>query len=134
MLGVIILVSFGFYKKKVPKSIFFLKTKTGSNRSVSVRFFMTKTSLARFFLVFFRFFFGLGLVRFGFFGFRFIKPNRTSQFFQNFNRFFSQFGFFSYFFFGFLNFSVFLLTPTRRVDLGLKTHAPELFLSKAHTS
>jgi hypothetical protein len=39
-------------------------------------------------------------VRFGFFGFKLIKPklNRTGRFFQNFNRFFLRFGFFNYFF------------------------------------
>ena len=44
------------------------------------------SGLARFF---FRFFVGFGSVRFGFFGFLFIKPkpNRTSRFFQKFNRF-----------------------------------------------
>ena len=59
-------------------------------------------------------------VRFGFFGFLFIKPkpNRTGRFFQKFNRFnrfFFRFGFFGYFFSGFLgliSFPVFLLTPT----------------------
>jgi len=73
----IISVRFGFYKKKITKSIFFLKnrnrTETGSNRPVSVRFFRTKTGSNRFgsvfsvWLDFGRFglvFFGLGLVRF----------------------------------------------------------------------
>jgi hypothetical protein len=66
--------------------------------------FLDKTGLAGFFS---------GLVRFGFFSFRLIKPkpNRTSWFFQNFNRFFSRFGFFDYFFPDFLGFLVFLLTP-----------------------
>jgi hypothetical protein len=52
----------------------------------------------------------LGSVRFSFFGFRLIKPNRTGRFFQNFNRFFSRFVFFVIFFSDFLDFSVFLLT------------------------
>jgi len=52
--------------------------------------------------------------RFGFFGFRLIKPklNRTGRFFQNFNRFFFTVRFFWFFFSGFLGFLVFLLTPS----------------------
>ena len=68
---------------------------------------------ARFFSSLARFFSGLGLVQFGFFGYRLIKlkPNRTGQFFQNFNRFFfSRFGFFGYFFL-FSRCFGFLLTP-----------------------
>jgi hypothetical protein len=63
---------FGFYKKKIIKSKFFKKNKP--NRSQfkptgfgSVRFFWTKTGLARFFLVwlvFFCFFSDLGSIRF----------------------------------------------------------------------
>jgi hypothetical protein len=40
-------------------------------------------------------------VRFSFFGFLLIKPNRTGRFFQKcnrFNRFFFRFGFFGFFF------------------------------------
>ena len=81
----------------------FFRTKTCSNRFGSVFSFWLG------FLPVWLGFFRLGSVRFGFFGFRFIKPkpNRTGLFFQNFNRFnrfFSRFGFFSNFF---LVFSVF---------------------------
>ena len=60
-----------------------------------------QTSLARFFS---GCVFGLDSVRFGFFGFRLIKPklNRTGRFFQNsnrFNRFFFTVWFFQLFFF-----------------------------------
>jgi hypothetical protein len=64
---------------------FFLKkTKTGSNRPVSVRLGflgqkLVQTGLARLFPVWLGFF--PVLVRFGFFGFRLIKPNQTSRFF-----------------------------------------------------
>ena len=95
----------------------FFRAKTGSNRFGSVF-----PVLARFFSVLARFFrFWLGFfpvsVRFGFFGFLFIKPkpNRTGRFFQKINRF-NRF-FFGYFFSGFLGligFPFFLLTPTRR--------------------
>jgi hypothetical protein len=79
-------------KIKVTKqNFFFKKTKTGSNRPVSVWFFGQKpvqTCLVWFFslALFFRFgsaFFRVfsGLVRFGFFSFRLIKPNRTGRFF-----------------------------------------------------
>jgi hypothetical protein len=53
----------------------------------SVWFFRTKTGSNRFGSGFFRFF--SVWVRFGFFSFRLIKPkpNRTGWFFQNFNRF-----------------------------------------------
>jgi hypothetical protein len=85
-------------------------------------FFRAKTGLAHFFrfwLGFFRFgsvlarFFSGFLsvsVRFGFFGFLFIKPkpNRTGRFFQKFNRFFRLF------FSGLIGFPVFLLTPNQR--------------------
>jgi len=98
-----------------------------------VRFFRTKTGLARFWLSFFRFdlvfpiwldffrfdlvfflvFFSLDSIRFGFFGFKLIKlkPNRTDWFFQNFNQFFFTVWFFRLFFFSgfldFLDFSIF---------------------------
>ena len=113
------------------------RAKNGSNRFGSVfpvwlGFGLVFSVLARFFPVlarFFRFdsvllgFFSSFLsvsvsVRFGFFGFLFIKskPNRTGRFFQKFNRFnwfFFRFDFFGYFFSGFLGligFPVFLLT------------------------
>jgi hypothetical protein len=68
-----------------------------------------------------RFFFSLDSVRFGFFGFRLIKPkpNRTGRFFQNLNgligffftvRFFWLFCFSG--FLGLIGFSIFLLTPS----------------------
>jgi hypothetical protein len=53
---------------------------------------------------------GLGSVRFGFFGFRLIKPNWTSRFFKNFNRFnwfFFTVRFFRLFVFQFSRFSRF---------------------------
>jgi len=116
LLGVIIFGSIRFLSKKVTKPNFFLKkTETESNRLVSVRFFRAKTGSNRFGSVFSGF---LSVsVRFGFFGFLFIKPNRTGRFFQKFNRFnqfFFRFGFFGYCFSGFLGligFPVFLLTP-----------------------
>ena len=109
-------------EKKIKK-----KTETGSNRSVSVRFFREKlvqtgstrffqfgsvlarfshflvwlgfSGLVRFFFWFF-FQFGFGSVQFSFFGFLLIKskPNRTGRFFQNFNRFFFTVRFFQLFF------------------------------------
>jgi hypothetical protein len=54
-------------------------------------------------------------VRFGFFSFLVIKPNRTGRFFQKFNRFFFSVRFFRLFFSGFLGligFPVILLTPS----------------------
>ena len=104
------MVQFSFYLKNNKIEFFLKKTETGSNRPVSVWFFRTKTGLARFFPVwldFFLVFFCLGSVRFGYFDFRLIKPNRTGRFLQNFNQFnrvFSRFGFFSCFFSSFLNF------------------------------
>jgi len=98
-------------------SVWFFRTKTNSNRFGS--FFLFWLSFFRFGSVFFRFwlgffliFFSLGSVRFGFFGFRLIKPkpNRTGRFFQNFNRFIFKLQFFRLFFSDFLGFSVFLLT------------------------
>ena len=103
-LGVIIfgLIRFLYKKSNQTEMFFFKKPKpvqTDRFRfgSVLARFFDLArlfSGLARFFSVW---------VRFGFFGFRLIKPksNRTGRFFQNFNwfhRFFSRFGFFSYFF------------------------------------
>jgi hypothetical protein len=85
-----------FIKKNNQTEFFFLKnrTETGSNRPVSVRFgFLgqkpVQTGLAWFFWFgsvlawFFSGFFGLGSVRFGFFGFLLIKAkqNRTGRFF-----------------------------------------------------
>jgi len=123
-----------FIKKNNQTEILKKKLKTGSNRPVSVRFGLffgqkpVQIDLAQFFqfgsvflfwLGFFRFFSCLGSVRFGFFGFRLIKPkhNRTGRFFQNFNlfnQFFSLFGFFGYCFFDFLGligFLVFFIHP-----------------------
>ena len=98
-----------FLYKKVTKPNFFLKKPKSVQTdrfwfgSVFSGFFY----LARFFSVW---------VRFGFFGFRLIKPksNRTGRFFQNFNwfhQFFFTVRFFQLFFSGFLGFLVFLLTP-----------------------
>jgi len=72
--------------------------------------------LARFDSVFFPVFFGLGSVRFSFFGFRLIKPkpNQTGRFFQNFNRFnrfFFTVQFFWLFFFRFSRFFDFFAHP-----------------------
>ena len=82
----IIFSSVRFLSKKITKPIFFLKTETGSNRPVSVRFFREKTSPNQFFSVLARFFFTVFLVsvRFGFFGFLLIKPksNQTGWFFK----------------------------------------------------
>ena len=132
-----------FFLKKKPKpnrnrvkltdfgSVRFFRAKTGSNRFGSVfpvlarfsRFWLGFFGLARFFRffrfgsVFFQFF--SDSVRFGFFGFLLIKPNRTSQFFQKCNLFFFQFGFFGYFFSGFLSligFLVFLLSPSVKCE------------------
>jgi hypothetical protein len=88
-LGVIIFGSVRFLSKKVtkPKFFYFKKTKTGSNRQVSVRFgfFRAKTGLARFFrfgLVFFpAFFFS---VRFDFLCFLLIKPKPNRPVFSKF--------------------------------------------------
>jgi hypothetical protein len=73
--------------------------------SVLALFFRFGSVLARFF---FRFFVGFGSVRFGFFGFLFIKPkpNRTGRFFQKINRFFSV-RFFRLIFFRFSRFNRF---------------------------
>jgi hypothetical protein len=127
---VIIFGSVRFLSKKVTKPKFFFKKKpeTGSNRPGSVRFsFLGKKpvqtglawffrfwlGLARFWLGFFSGFLSVS-VRFGFFGFLFIKPkpNRTGRFFQKFNRF-NRFFFCSVFsgFLGLIGFPVFLLTP-----------------------
>ena len=113
------LVRFGFYQKNN-------QTETGSNWPVSVRFgFLgqkpVQTGLARFFrfgsvwLGFFSGFLSVS-VRFGFFSFLFIKPNRTGWFFQKFNRF-NRFFFvrffrlFVFWFSRFNQFSGFFLTP-----------------------
>ena len=84
-----------FLSKIITKPVFKKKTKTKPKPIQTDRFrfgyFRKKTGffyLARFFLVwlsfsdlarFFLVFFGLGSVRFGFFRFRLIKPNRTYQ-------------------------------------------------------
>ena len=135
----IIFGSVRFLSKKVtkPKCFFFKKTETESKpgqtdwfRFSSVWFFRAKTGSNRFgsvfsgfglvfpvWLGFARFFSGFFSVsvRFGFFGFLLIKPNRTGRLFQNFNRFnrvFFSIRFFRLFFFGLFAFSVFLLTPS----------------------
>jgi hypothetical protein len=113
-----------FIKKIIKPKLFKIKnqnrTKTGSNRPVSVWFFRTKpvqSGLARFFPVWL----GLFLFGFDFFGFRLIKskPNQTGRFFQNFYQFNRVFFHGSIFlvicfsnFLGLIGFSVFLLTPT----------------------
>jgi len=89
-------VWFGFYKKKLIKLKFKKKTKPVQ----TVWFCWTKTGSNRFGSVFRL---GFGSVRFGFFGFRLIKPkpNRTGRFFQNFNwfnRYFFMVWFFRLFF------------------------------------
>ena len=119
----IIFSSVRFLSKTITKPKFKKKTKTGSNRPVSVRFgFLGQKPVLLGFsvwLVFFRF--GsvfLVWIRFGFFSFRLIKPkqNRTGRFFKNFNRFnrfFFTVWFFRLFFFcflGLIDFPVFLLT------------------------
>ena len=121
-LGVIIF-DLVFIKKIIKLNIFFKKPKPvqtnrfrlcfqdknrfGSVFSVWLGFFYVWLGffdLARFWLSFFS-----DWVRFGFFSFRLIKPNR-SVFFLILIGFFSRFGFFNYFFSGFLSligFSVF---------------------------
>jgi len=61
-------------------------------------------------------------VRFGFFGFLLIKlkPNRTGWFVKNFNQFFSVIFFSS--FLSLIDFSVFLLTPTRDLVKPINGH------------
>jgi len=97
----------------------FFWTKTGSNRfdsvfSVWLSFCSVFSGLARFFL-----FGSVFFVRFGFFGFRLIKPksNRTGRLFQNFNRFFFHGSVFSIIFFNFFNLIDFLvfLSPSNYV-------------------
>ena len=111
-------VRFGFYQKKVTKPNFFKKTKTGSNRLVSVRFFWTKTGSTRFGLVFsvwlvFFFQFGFGSVRF--FQFQTCKTKiEPVGFFKILIGFFHGSVFSVIFFSGFLGFLVFLLTPNVR--------------------
>jgi hypothetical protein len=102
--------------KKIIKLNYFLnkKTKTSSNRSISVRFgsvrfFRIKhvqTGLARFFLVWLGFF-SLSSVWFSFFDFRLIKPEPNWLVFSKFNQVFLRLNLFNYFF----DFSLFLLTP-----------------------
>jgi hypothetical protein len=90
----------------------------GSVFPVLARFFLVWLGffgLARFWLGFFSDFLSVS-VRFGFFGFLFIKPklNRTGWFFQKINRFFFPVRFFRLIFSSFLGligFPVFLLTP-----------------------
>jgi len=72
-------------KKKVTKPVFFLKkqnrTRTGSNRPVSVHYFGTKTGSNRFGW-FFRF--GSVFFRFGFFSVMLIKPKPNRSVFPKF--------------------------------------------------
>ena len=101
VLGVIIFGSVRFLSKKSNQTKFFLKKKRNRFKPTgfsSVWFFGQKpvqTGLAWFFPVWLC----LGSVRFGFFGFRLIKPkpNQIGQFFQNFNRFFFTVRFFRLF-------------------------------------
>jgi hypothetical protein len=76
------LVQFGFYKKKVTKTGKKNETEPKTVQTDRFRFgyFGGETGLTWFFP---------GLTRFGFFGFRLIKPksNQTGQFFQNSNQF-----------------------------------------------
>jgi hypothetical protein len=92
-----------FILKKVIKLIFFIKKRNRFKLTgfCSVRFFRTKTGSSWFGSVFS--WFGLVWVRFGFFGFRLIKPksNRTGQFFQNFNQSCFTIQFFKLFFLNF---------------------------------
>jgi len=92
-----------FIKKNNKTEFFFKKTETELKSVQTDRFrfrfgsvflgqkpvWLSFSVLARFDSVFFPVFFGLGSVRFSFFGFRLIKPkpNQTGRFFQNFNRF-----------------------------------------------
>ena len=91
---------FGFLGKNRFKPVWIGFSDFGSVFSVLARFFPV---LARFFLVLLGFFSGFLLVsvRFGFFGFLFIKPKpkRTGRFFQKYNRFFFSVRFFRLFFF-----------------------------------
>ena len=82
---------FWFYKKKITKLnfFFFRKTKTGSNRPVSVRFFREKNRFKPVWLGFF----GFGSVWLGFFG--------LARFWLGLARFFSGFFFGSVRFFRF---------------------------------
>jgi hypothetical protein len=125
-------VRFGFYQKKVTKPKYFFKKNRNQFKLtgfVSVRFFRTKTGsnwfglffrfgsvLARFFADLARFF--SVWVRFGFFGFRLIKPKLNwPVFFKiliGLIGFFSRFDFFGYFFSGFLSFLGFFAHPYPR--------------------
>ena len=120
-LRVIIFGSIQFLLKKITKPNFFFLKKAGSNWFGSV--------LAQFFPVWLGFFlvwlvfsgFSSVWVRFGFFGFRLIKPklNRTGWFFQNFNRFFfhsSVFSFIYFCFLGLIGFLIYLLTLEMLID------------------
>jgi len=115
--------------KKNNKTEFFLKKTETELKSVQTDRFrfgsvflgqkpvwLSFSVLARFDSVFFPVFFGLGSVRFSFFGFRLIKPkpNQTGRFFQNFNRFnrfFFTVQFFRLFFFRFSRFFDFFAHP-----------------------
>ena len=114
------LVYFFYKKNNQTEFIFFKKTrnqtKTGSNRTVSVRFgFLDKNRFDSVFSSFFRF--GFGSV-FSVSAYKTeTKPIGFFKILIGLIGFFSQFGFFGYFFSGFLGlicFLVFLLTPTTR--------------------
>jgi hypothetical protein len=91
-----------FIKKVTKPKFFFKKTKTGSNRLVSVRFGFLRQKpvwlgFFQFGFVFFRFFFGLSLIRF----FRFqaykTEPIGFFKILIGLIGFFSRFGFFKFF-------------------------------------
>jgi hypothetical protein len=114
-----------FIKKKVIKTSFFFY-KTNRNRFKLTGFrsvILGKQPVQTDQLGFFRFgsvFPGLGLVWFGFFGFRLIKPNWTGQFFKNSNRFNRFFFMIRLLFFDFLDligFFIFFLTPNLSICL-----------------
>jgi len=138
--GVIIFGSVRFLSKKITKPKFFfwkknrIRTETGSNRPVSVRFgFFSKNRFKPVWLgflgfgsvwlglawFFFRFFVGFSSVRF----FVYKTGTEPAGFFKKLIGFFFWFGFFDYFFSGFLGlicFLVFLLTSSDRdgLDIG----------------
>jgi hypothetical protein len=108
-----------FIKKKVTKtSFFFLKKNQNRFKPTGFRsVILGKQPVQTDRLGFFQFgsiFLGLGLVWFGFFGFRFIKPNWTGQFFKNsnrFNRFFFMIRLLFFDFLGLIGFFVFFSHP-----------------------
>ena len=120
-LRVIIFGSIQFLLKKNNQTEFFFKKKSRF-KLVWLGFGSIFSSLARFFsgLACFSGFSSVW-VRFGFFGFRLIKPklNRTGLFFQNFNRFFfhsSVFSFIYFCFLGLIGFLIYLLSLDMLID------------------